>query len=684
MEQLRDAGKIRQSDEEFEVWMARQLQRRQQLRILGTKGGPYQIPVVVHVIHNGEPIGTGTNISDEQIFSQIAVLNRDFNRLNTDAVNTPSEFLPVAASMDIEFVLAKRNPEGLPTNGINRVLGTKPSWSRNPDDATFKALSYWSSTDYLNIWVIKFANGELGYAQFPVADLPGLAEVQGGTAETDGVVVDYLVFGSVDDGAFPIDPQYNRGRTTTHEIGHFLGLRHIWGDLNNCSGTDHVSDTPTQDGPTFNCPSHPQVRCGGNKMFQNFLDWTDDVCMNLFTQGQVNRMELILDDATVPRRNSLLNSPALLDPDCSVHDVEVQMLNSPGPVTCSSTSPASITIRNRGCINVTSVRVAYSVNGSPSVQTTLALTSPLGINKATSVSVGSLSLSEGINSLSITIDQVNGLADEVPDNSILSTFVLVDNTFDKIPLRETFEVPNWSTVNPGGGTTWQLLATNYGSSATVQAFQQGTAGEEAWLVTPALDFSGTHEASVFFDLSYAWNQTTYDRLRILASTDCGNTYPIVLFDKSGPNLANEISTTPWTPLSPNQWSARYYQGLNSLAGNSQVRLAFVFTNQRGNNIYLDNVEFYLSDDPNPVDIGDDLYSIYWKTQYQAVITFDLPQRMPVDLKVVDVLGRSYIDTTVPDVLNQTYAIELNNASSGIYLMRLLINGRPYVTKFYLP
>src|SRR5690606_29195746 len=137
--------------------------------------------------------------------------------------NTPTEFLGVAGSLDIKFELAKRTPEGLPTNGIVRVEGTKSTWTLS-DNFMLKSLSYWPAEDYLNIWVTDLAGLLIGYAQFPVSTLPGLDESPDNRL-TDGVVVDYKNFGSSDHGSFNLDPNYNKGRTATHEVGHFFGLK---------------------------------------------------------------------------------------------------------------------------------------------------------------------------------------------------------------------------------------------------------------------------------------------------------------------------------------------------------------------------------------------------------------------------------------------------------------------------
>src|SRR5687768_4257349 len=167
MHKLRSSQLLKENDLQFEQWLNERKLAPNAGSPFRKKSGPYKIPVVVHVIHNGEAIGTGTNISDAQIHSQIKVLNDDFQRNNADAVNTPAEFASLAGSMDIEFILAKRDPEGQHTNGIVRVQGTMPTWTSN-DNYELKALSYWPAEDYLNIWVCDITDF-LGYAQFPVS-----------------------------------------------------------------------------------------------------------------------------------------------------------------------------------------------------------------------------------------------------------------------------------------------------------------------------------------------------------------------------------------------------------------------------------------------------------------------------------------------------------------------------------
>ena len=262
----------------------------------------------------------------------------------------------------VDFVLAKQSPTGAPSDGIRRVQGTQSSWSLN-DNGIFKGLSYWPSEKYLNIWVVKFSNGnDLGYAQFPVSNLNGL---QGSPDDrlTDGVAVSYTAFGSIDNGAFNLETKYNKGRTVTHEVGHFFGLHHIWGDENGCAGTDYVEDTPNQAGSYVNqCPTGTKTTCSSDDMYMNFMDYTNDACMNLFSKGQVGRVNIVMQNS--PRRVSLLNATGAFDPLPVAFDASIEKIISPGTSSCGDAIAPSIQIQNLGTSNMTSVRVQLKVNNA--------------------------------------------------------------------------------------------------------------------------------------------------------------------------------------------------------------------------------------------------------------------------------------------------------------------------------
>ena len=318
------------------------------------------IPVVVHVIYNN----TTSNITDAQIMSQLTVLNQDFRRLNGDASLTPSIF--TAADPNIEFCLATVDPNGNATTGITRTSSTVSAFSTN--DAMKYSSSggkdAWDRSRYLNLWVCTLSGGILGYAQFP-----------GGTAATDGVVIDYRYFGTTGTATAP----FNKGRTATHEVGHWLNLRHIWGDAN--CGSDLVTDTPTHNTANYGCPTYPHAStCSGApiEMTMNYMDYTDDACMYMFSAGQVTRMQALF--ATGASRASLITSNGC---------------GTPAPVTCgvpSSLAASGITTTGAtlswaAVSGATSYNVQYKLSTSTTWITTTSTTTSKSLTGLTSGSV---------------------------------------------------------------------------------------------------------------------------------------------------------------------------------------------------------------------------------------------------------------------------------------------------------
>ena len=252
-------------------------------RAMAQRSGVTRIPVVVHVVYNT----AAQNISDAQIQSQIDVLKHDFRKTNADVSSAPAAFAPLAEDARIEFVLASQDPAGAATTGITRTQTTHAAFTDNDDvkAAATGGADAWPADKYLNIWVCPLdSGGLLGYAQFP-----------GGPAATDGVVILHSAFGTTGTAAAP----FNLGRSATHEIGHWLNLRHIWGDDGTgCNGSDFVNDTPNAAGPNYGTPAFPHVTCNNGPdgdIFMDYMDYTDDVAMYMFTQGQVTRMQACLD-----------------------------------------------------------------------------------------------------------------------------------------------------------------------------------------------------------------------------------------------------------------------------------------------------------------------------------------------------------------------------------------------------
>ncbi|MBE2207553.1 MAG: T9SS type A sorting domain-containing protein [Saprospiraceae bacterium] len=293
------------------------------------------IPVVFHIIHNGDAVGSNENISDALILAQLQQLNDDFRKLNTDAGLVPALFQGLHADTEIQFCLAQRKPDGTATNGINRVQYSQATWTTSQVNSTVKPATIWNRDQYLNVWSVAFggsSSGILGYAQFP-----------GGAASTDGVVVAYYSVGSLA-MTNPGSSTFGKGRTLTHEVGHWLNLRHIWGDAT--CGNDLVADTPVHNTSNGGCPTYPHLStCTGTpvEMTMNYMDYTNDACMYMFTAGQKTRMQAVL--ATGGARFSLNSSLGCVPP---------------GETNCTAPTLAQLSASN---ITTSSARINCSVTG---------------------------------------------------------------------------------------------------------------------------------------------------------------------------------------------------------------------------------------------------------------------------------------------------------------------------------
>ncbi|MDF1516870.1 MAG: zinc metalloprotease [Lutibacter sp.] len=237
--------------------------------------GAVSIPVIVNILEDAAHPVTQANID-----SQIAILNQDFNNNNPKTNNVPAEFASLVADANITFVLDR----------VIRKTSTKATWGTNDamKSASQGGIDATDASTYLNIWVCEIGGGILGYAQFP-----------GGSLATDGVVIGSDYFGENAAGGV-----YGHGRTATHEVGHWLNLRHIWGD-GRCRQDDFIADTPSSDGPNYQCPPYPTVNCSSNDMTMNYMDYVYDDCMYMFSLGQNDRMRTIF--AAGGSRESLVN-----------------------------------------------------------------------------------------------------------------------------------------------------------------------------------------------------------------------------------------------------------------------------------------------------------------------------------------------------------------------------------------
>ncbi|MBK9524915.1 MAG: fibronectin type III domain-containing protein [Bacteroidetes bacterium] len=327
------------------------------------------IPVVFHIVYSSST----QNISDAQCIAQLNQLNLDYARLNSDAGNTPATWQGISANTNVQFCLAQRTPAGAATTGIERRSITSPtSFSTNDNVKRFAngGLDAWSSSSYLNIWVCNLSGGVLGYAQFP-----------GGSASTDGVVLTYYCVGSIASPGPSSGSPYNLGRTATHEVGHWLNLYHIWGDDGtSCSGTDNVSDTPNQAGENYGAPAFPRTdACSPSSpgvMFMNYMDYTDDNAMNMFTNGQSSRMTSLL--GTGGSRGSLASSLGCQAPSTTC--------NVPTGMSTASITSSSATLNWTAVSAATSYNVQYRIVGAANWTATTSATNSKALTGLTASS----------------------------------------------------------------------------------------------------------------------------------------------------------------------------------------------------------------------------------------------------------------------------------------------------------
>lgn len=440
---------------EFEAWLAPKAEAVKRERQRRGPNAVLTIPVVVHVIHNGDAIGANENISDAQVISQITVLNQDYRRMaDTPGFNEN----PVGADTEIEFCLAQRDPNGLATTGIVRHNLSNSTWDMDDIESELKPQTQWDPNLYLNLWVVSDITinifgmsmpGIKGYAQFPSASgLEGL-EGEQDIANLSGVVIGHKYFGSPEvyaDGTY--DSEDVRGRTASHEIGHFLGLRHIWGD-GDCTMDDFCVDTPeaaeategTCPSGVDSCPDNPGV-----DMVENYMDYSSEGCMNIFTQDQRDRMVAVLQNS--PRRASLTSSEACSaaeehDNDGSLQIQEVEITG------CSNTFAPVLKLFNSGLEDLESAIIKYSVdNGN---ELTYNWSGSLEHGEEAVINLPSLSAMPGGHELNTSLTSVNGAADAYIFNNVRAYAFTIAANLDITEV--TIEVKQDAF---GSETTWEL------------------------------------------------------------------------------------------------------------------------------------------------------------------------------------------------------------------------------------
>jgi Pregnancy-associated plasma protein-A/Secretion system C-terminal sorting domain len=549
----------------------------------------YTIPVVFHVVLSNQIF-----VTDAMIMNQFNVLNRDFAGTNADSTNIPAVWEPIRGHSTIQFVMAQRTPDDEATNGIHRITSAVKSPGPTDNDPIKSTLlggtDAWDPTKYFNIWVGNFTNSTLlGYSSYPI----GTPEHGGENISQQGIVVNAstLPGGSL--------APYNRGRTLTHEAGHFFWLRHITGD-SNCGDdfpqTPALDDTPLQGALTGGCPTGNQpTGCTSpdppGKMYQNFMDYTDDACMSLFTNGQNKRAE----QALLTFMSSLTTSDGGLPPVLVNNNAAIAAIANPinNFGTCDPAIPLTVTLRNAGLTALTSVTITVTRNAS--VVQTFNWTGNLASLTSVNVVLNPVPVVNGINTITVCTSLPNGAVDPVSKNDCKSV-TGIGGTGLPAPLNEgfestTFPPTGWFINNPDVGITWIRNTDGVSHSGTGKLKfnfwdYENALGQLDELRSPNVSTGGADSVYLEFWRAYAPVQGGADSLRIRVSTNCGNSFTTIY--QKGPQELTTAVGDNFTPSAANQWVKESID-LSAYKNAATVTVSFQSINGYGNNLYLDDI-----------------------------------------------------------------------------------------------
>ena len=658
----------------------------------------YVIPVVFHIIHKGG----NENISFDQIEDQMRSLNEDFAYINADTINTPDAFKAYAGDANIEFRLAQLDPDGNCTQGVTRTYSLLTSNANN----NVKELIQWDPTKYFNVWVVSNIDKEsnygtiLGYAQFP----DQLWEY----ATTDGVILRDDYCGSIGTASAQV------GRTLTHEAGHWLNLRHIWGD--DTCGNDQVNDTPIAAEPNFGIcgsdyPYHVGPANGGctadtttqtiaqenGEMFMNYMDYSDDDCMNMFSLLQGERMRSAIDEY----RPELVSEANLIA--TGTNDAYEAVVCTPTPEFTADYI--------YGCPGdaysffSSTYNVDYSLDSIVAYEWTFEGGEPTSSMDENPEDI----IFENAGFFAVTLTATNSAGEKslVKESYITVTDDEANMSFPYIQNFESSEFPTYPTeswnwlIGAQTDETWSRTTEAASSTITgndggvntaalrIRSAEFSVEGELHTLITPTIDLSGeSAPINGYFDLAYARkNLTTDDVLRVYISEDCGRTW-IAKKNYTTESLITNDSTNIFLPFVPaaDEWD-RFQVSLSTFAGEKNVQIKFEFIGENGNWLYLDN---FIVSNSNEVSLTENIFeelSIYPNpSKGDVTIEFELYKKALINITLSNVYGATLasrelnLDATKNSVqLKEMYP----SLKAGVYFIQLEQNGSSITKKIVI-
>lgn len=618
-------------------------------------GSAYVIPMVFHIIHNNGP----ENISDEQIYDAVRVLNEDFNKLNDDWDNVRPEFLGIVADVEVEFQLAKKDPNGNCTKGITRTVSTLT----NDGTQDMKDLIQWPRNKYLNIWVAASADGAAGYTYRPgaVSNWP----------EADGIVLLHTYTGSIGTSSV------GRSRTLTHEVGHWINLKHCWGDGNdpgveeNCDMDDNVSDTPNTMGWT-SCFLLGASCDSPLDNVENYMEYS--YCSKMFTEGQKTRMHAALNSNTAQRSN-LWTSANLTATGLNTAPVLCEAeFTSTDNVVCAG---VGITFTDQSYHGVSSRTWDFpggtpATSSEPNPTVTYALP---GIYPVT------LTVSDGTSTVSTTSE---GYVTVFADPGQAVPFTEGFENISALPVME------WTPVNPNGDNTFAITsAAAYSGSKSVRLVNSASMeGREDELLSSTYDMSGASDIYISFRYAYAQrNSSNDDLLMFYVSNNCGATWSLrkILHGNNALNTGGVV-TGGFTPNGPGQWGFAEVDNISSSYHTANFRVKFEFESDGGNNLFIDDINI----NGMPVGLEEmmstgsvDMVVVPNPAEQEASVMFDLATSGQIELDLLDVVGRRIrpVHSGVLSTGIQRITLPIDGLPGGMYMVRLTHDGSSAETRF---